>query len=190
MVWSSKAGKIGDRERLLDLLQWTGNERVLDLGCGRGLMLIGAARRLTTGKASGVDIWQAEDLSGNKPEATLENARREGVGDRVSIETADMRKLPFPDGTFDVVVSRAAVHNIYSAGGRAEAISEVARVLKPGGHAIIDDIRHLGEYRETFARHGCTDAGPAGSLFVSLILIVLTMGSLRPGVVHVKKSAA
>jgi hypothetical protein len=61
----------------------------------------------TTGEATGVDIWQAEDLSGNRPEATLENARREGVEDRVRIHTADMRKLPFPDGTFDVVVSRA-----------------------------------------------------------------------------------
>jgi len=40
---------------------------VLDVGCGRGLLLIGAARRLTTGKAVGVDIWQAEDRVGNLP---------------------------------------------------------------------------------------------------------------------------
>jgi cyclopropane fatty-acyl-phospholipid synthase-like methyltransferase len=44
-----------------------GDETVLDVGYGRGLHLIGAAKRLTTGKAPGVDIWQAEDLSGNLP---------------------------------------------------------------------------------------------------------------------------
>src|SRR5262245_53044640 len=38
MVWSSKVGKVRGRERLLDLLPWTGAETVLDVGCGRGLM--------------------------------------------------------------------------------------------------------------------------------------------------------
>src|SRR5713226_2628782 len=137
MIWSSKVGKVREREKLLDRIAWSGNERVLDVGCGRGLMMIGAAKRLTTGKATGVDIWQAEDLSGNRPEATLENARREGVADRVEIKTADMRELPFPDGSFDLAVSCAAIHNLYSAADRAKAIAEIARVLKPGGIALI-----------------------------------------------------
>src|SRR5262245_19790160 len=51
MVYSSKVGKVRDREKLLDLLPWRGDEHVLDVGCGRGLLLIGAAKRLTTGKA-------------------------------------------------------------------------------------------------------------------------------------------
>src|SRR5207237_1118605 len=111
MLWSSKIGKVREREKLLSKISWRGDEQVLDVGCGRGLLLIGAAKRLTTGTATGVDIWQTEDLSGNKPEATLENARRENVAERVKIETADMRKIPFADGTFDVIVSRAAIHN-------------------------------------------------------------------------------
>src|SRR5713226_2547645 len=65
MIWSSKVGKVREREKLLDRIAWSGSERVLDVGCGRGLMMIGGAKRLTTGKATGVDIWQAEDLSGN-----------------------------------------------------------------------------------------------------------------------------
>src|SRR5262245_50606957 len=146
MLWSSKCGKLRDRERLLNAIAWSGREQVLDVGCGRGLMLVGAARRLTTGKATGIDSWQAEDLSGNRREAALVNAEREGVADRVDVQTADMRTLPFPDATFDVVVSRAAIHNLYSPADRAKAIRQIARVLKPGGHALIDDIRHHHEY--------------------------------------------
>lgn len=179
MVWDSRIGKVRDRERLLDFLPWTGAEQVLDLGCGRGLMLIGAAKRLTTGTATGVDIWQAEDLSGNKPEATARNAELEGVTDRVRIETADMRKLPFPDGTFDAVVSCAAVHNLYAASDREQAISEVVRVLKRGGRALIDDIRHGAEYTRAFESRGCSVRN-ASSAVASLFLTIVTFGSLRP----------
>jgi arsenite methyltransferase len=133
MTWSSKFGKLSERERLLDRLGLKGTERVLDVGCGRGLMLIGAAKRLTTGTAVGVDIWQAEDLSGNRAEATLENARREGVESRTRVETADMRTLPFPDASFDVIVSKAAIHNLYSRADRAKALGEISRVLAPAG---------------------------------------------------------
>src|SRR5437660_1447109 len=80
-------------------------EAVLDVGCGRGLLLNAAARRLTTGKAVGVDLWQNADLSNNRPEATLENARLEGVADRVQVKDGDARQLPFADAVFDVVVS-------------------------------------------------------------------------------------
>lgn len=189
MVWSSKVGKVAGREKLLERISWRGDEQVLDLGCGRGLMLIGAARRLTTGKATGIDIWQSEDLSGNRPEATLENARLEGVANRVEVKSADMRKLPFPDGSFDVVVSRAAIHNLYAADERAAAIREVARVLKPGGKALIDDIRHHGEYAATFAQHGCANVQRLDSPVLAALCTFFTMGSLRPGVLLVTKEA-
>ena len=181
MVWSSKVGKVKSRERLLDLISWKGNEQVLDLGCGRGLMLIGAAKRLTTGKAVGIDIWRAEDLSGNNSKAILENARRENVESRVEIATADMRKMPFANGTFNVVVSRFAIHNIYSAAERAKAIREVARVLKPGGHAIIEDIRYLNDYTATFAEDGCPDIRPVGSHASPLLASIITLGQFGRG---------
>jgi ubiquinone/menaquinone biosynthesis C-methylase UbiE len=188
MLWSSKVGKLRERETLLNHLAWTGRERVLDVGCGRGLMLIGAAKRLTTGRATGIDIWQQEDLSGNSTEATQRNAACEGVADRVELQTADMRTLPFGDATFDVVVSKAAIHNIYAAEGRAQAIAEIVRVLKPGGHALIDDIRHHGEYLAAFAAHGCPDARELSSPAMRALLFLLTFGSLRPAVLLVTKS--
>ncbi len=187
MLWSSKVGKLREREKLLDLIAWKGTERVLDVGCGRGLMLIGAAKRLTTGKASGIDIWQTEDLSGNNAEAAKKNAQREGVGDRADIRTADMRRMPFDDETFDVIVSRAVIHNLYSRNDRAQAIREIARVLKPGGVALIEDIRHHNEYVSTFGENRCTDVRWIGSPFVRLFLAVITFGGLRPATLLVRK---
>jgi SAM-dependent methyltransferase len=187
MLWYSRVGKLRSRERLLDLIPWSGNERVLDVGCGRGLLLTGAAKRLTTGRAIGIDIWQAEDLTGNRPEAALENARRERVVERVAVHTADMRKLPFSDQTFDVVVSAAAVHNLYESADRVQAIREIARVMKPGARAIIEDIRHQNQYARTFSQNGCTDIRRSGSALVSVFLMLVTFGGMRPGILIVRK---
>src|SRR5262249_52487996 len=104
--------------------------------------LLGAAKRLSTGRATGIDLWQGEDLAGNSPDATRANAEAEGVADRVEVRTGDARQLPFADASFDVVVSSAALHHIYTAGGRQEAVREIARVLKPGDRVLISDIRH------------------------------------------------
>jgi arsenite methyltransferase len=189
MVWSSMVGKLKERERLLDLLTWKGDEQVLDVGCGRGLMLIGAAKRLTTGKATGIDLWQAEDLSGNRPEATLDNSRRENVADRVDVRTSDMRQLPFPDATFDVVLSMNAIHNLYAAPDRTKAIAEICRVLKPGGRVLIVDIRHAGQYAAALRQGGCSELQRRGSALLAAALAVMTLGSLRPAILLAKKPA-
>jgi SAM-dependent methyltransferase len=154
MVWGSKVGKISLRERLLDHLALRGDERVLDVGCGRGLLLIGAAKRLTTGKAVGVDLWQTQDQSGNSPEVTLQNARAEGVAERIEIKTGDARQLPFDAASFDLIVSSWALHNIYDPQERAKALHEIVRVLKPGGRIAIVDIRHTAEYAAVFRESG------------------------------------
>jgi SAM-dependent methyltransferase len=79
MAWGSTVGRLGRREKLLDSLTWRGSERVLDAGCGGGLLLNAAARRLTNGIAVGVDLWRLKDQSGNRPGAALANSRAEGV---------------------------------------------------------------------------------------------------------------
>lgn len=191
MYLSAKYGKIREREWLLNMnpAGWRGDETVLDVGCGLGVMLIGAAKRLTTGTAVGIDIWQTQDLSGNRPEGTLENARREGVAARVSVKTADMRQIPYPDGHFDVVVSNAAIHNLYKADERDAAVREIARVLKPGGACILSDVRNEGQYASVLRANGVTDVARRDASITSPLFAVLSLGSVRPFVLVGRKPA-
>lgn len=185
MTYDSKFGKVREREDFLDKIAWRGDERVLDVGCGLGLFLIGAAKRLSTGRAVGIDKWQQEDLSGNCAEGTLDNARIEGVADKVEVHTGDARKLPFDDASFDVVLSSAALHNIYDAGGRQTAVREIARVLKPGGRVLIVDVRHLRQYAATLRDAGLDARCVQG---VWYLLTLITLGSIQFG--HVIGSKA
>jgi len=188
MIWSSKVGKVRERERLLDTLVWRGDEQVLDVGCGRGLMLIGAARRLASGHATGIDLWRTEDLAGNAPEATLANAAAEGVRERVSLKTGDMCALPFGDASFDVILSQAAVHNVPEAAGRRRAVEEMARVLRPGGTILLADIRNLGDYADALRGQGL-EARVEGSAIGRALLGIITFGALRPGLVRARRPA-
>jgi ubiquinone/menaquinone biosynthesis C-methylase UbiE len=137
-ILSSKVGKLWVRDWIIEAIDWRGDEHVLDVGCGRGLLLIAAAKRLTTGTAVGVDIWRPTDQTGSSPRVTLSNARAEGVQDRVAVRNADARDLPFGSSSFDVVLSGLVLHNIRRE-EKPRAIQEMVRVLKPGGRLAIFD---------------------------------------------------
>jgi arsenite methyltransferase len=154
---ASRRGKFVVWTELIDQLALRGNERILDLGCGRGAVLIIAAQHLTTGRAAGVDLWRRGDQSGNSAEATERNAVAEGVADRVELHTADMTALPFDDDSFDVVVSNIAVHNVRGQLDRDRTIDEVVRVLRPGGRLLIADIWSTVQYRTRLVELGTTD---------------------------------
>jgi ubiquinone/menaquinone biosynthesis C-methylase UbiE len=150
--------------KLLAGLELRGDERILDLGCGRGAVLLMAAQHLTAaaGRAVGVDLWRRGDQSGNSAAATQRNAVAEGVADRVELHTGDMRALAFEDNCFDVIVSNFAIHNISGRGGREKAISEAVRVLRPGGRVRIVDVRGTGHYAAQLAKLGMDDVGRSG----------------------------
>jgi len=163
MLHYSKAGKFRHRDRMLAMAQWTGTETVLDVGAGRGLLLIGAAKKLSTGHAVGIDIWSTVDLSGNSPEAVNKNIALEGVEDKAEVRSEDARKMSFPDASFDVVLSNACLHNIHPGKGRRQACREIARVLKPGGQAVISDFQLMRDDAREFRSAGLTvEMGPLG----------------------------
>jgi arsenite methyltransferase len=96
-----KWGKFRHRDRMLAQVPWTGGERVLDVGTGRGLLLIGAAKRLTTGNAA---------------ERTRANIQMEDVGGK--------------DGSFDVVLSNLCIHNIPKQPGCGMAVISDYKLTK------------------------------------------------------------
>ncbi len=165
LLWSSKYGKVRQREFLIDTLKLAGNEQVLDVGCGRGLLMNGVARRLLKGRAFGIDLWQTVDQSGNSAEAALANAKAENVADRVEVKTADMRELPFPGGSMDAVISSIAIHNVSDEDGRSKAIKEIARVLKHKGRLAIQDFRATDEYVKTLRDLGWKEVELSGLNF-------------------------
>jgi SAM-dependent methyltransferase len=160
-IRTTRIGKFEVWAEILDGLGLRGDETVLDLGCGRGAVLLAAAKLLPNGRAIGVDIWRA-DQTDNSQHNTLRNAELEGVADRVEVHTADITDLPFDTNSVDVIVSSLVVHNIPSAADRAKAISEAARVLRPCGRLVLADIwatrHHVRQLRDL----GWTDARRRG----------------------------
>jgi arsenite methyltransferase len=149
-----KHGKFRHRDFMLAFHNWRGDEQVLDVGCGRGLLLAGAAIRLTTGHATGLDVWSNEDMGGNSETATLRNLALEGITDRCTLISEGAQTMPFADASFDVIVSNLCLHNIYDRPTRRQALHQIVRVLKPGGIALISDYKLTGEYAQEFLDMG------------------------------------
>ena len=148
--YTARRGKFRVWAEILDGVGLQGDEQVVDIGCGRGAVLVLAAQRLETGRAVGVDLW-THDQSGNSADATRRNMLAAGVADRVELQTADMTDLPLPSAAFDVVLSNVAVHNCDDP---TRAIVEMQRVLRPGGRLLVADLRKTKSYQHQLEQLG------------------------------------
>jgi len=156
-MYASLRGKFLVWADVLDGLQLKGDERILDLGCGRGAVLMAAAKRLTAGRAIGVDIWSRSDQSGNAASATRRNAAAENVAGSVALVTGDMTALPLRSESFDLIVSNVAIHNIKGRPARQKAVDEAVRVLRPGGRVALADLSGTCGYAARLAALGMVD---------------------------------
>lgn len=176
-----KAGKFRHRNFILSQHAWTGDEHILDVGCGRGLLLAGAAKRLTTGHATGIDIWSNVDMGGNSEAATRHNLELEGINDRCTLISRPAQEMPFADASFDVIVSNLCLHNIYDKETRRKALAEIVRVLKPGGVALISDYKLTGEYAAAFKAEGLAVTTQWGNIVTTFppLRVVIARKPLR-----------
>ena len=119
----------------------SGTGRVLDIGAGTGRSSIMVLKARPQATLVALDLF-AESFDqhfgrGEKPqERLLANLKAAGVDQRVTIVTADMRKIPFPDGSFDAIVSAYAMDHL-NRQGSDQALAEAARVIKPGGDFLL-----------------------------------------------------
>lgn len=132
---------------VVDLLNWDGRGTALDIGTGSGPVAISLAKRHPTATVMGIDYW-GEPWTYSQ-EVCEENARIEGVSDRVCFQWADAVSLPFIDGEFDAVISCFVFHAI-DVEDRTVLIKEALRVLRSGGAFSFQDLFNDEFYREDF----------------------------------------
>ena len=103
--------------------------RVLEVGCGRGIALPPLTRKLAPSALTAIDI-DAELV-----EEAVQHAERRGV--TANIRQADVRRLPFPGGSFDIVIDFGTCYHI---DGANRALAEIERVLVPGGFLVYETV--------------------------------------------------
>jgi arsenite methyltransferase len=123
--------------RVAKLLDLRGNEYVLDVGSGTGRTAVQVAKRLTTGRLVGIDIWDKMELSDNSPERAYENAEIEGVKDKVEFKFGNVLEIPFDNNLFDIVTCSSILNNLHGEKNRVKALTEIFRVLKPKGKCMV-----------------------------------------------------
>jgi ubiquinone/menaquinone biosynthesis C-methylase UbiE len=125
------------RLRTASLAQLQPGDVVLDVGCGTGTLAMEAARRVgRAGRVAGVDPGTEQ----------IARARAKAARRHVPIEfqIGVIEQLPFPDQTFDVVLSTLMMHHL-PASLKRQGLAEIARVLKPGGLLVIADFKRKQE---------------------------------------------
>lgn len=126
----------------------SGEERVLDVGCGLGRSTVALAKALRGGRVTGVDVYSKRSLWGNSIEQARLNAEIEAVSDRVVFTRGDVAALPFGDEEFDVVVAAYVTHELRNDDARMAMMKETFRVLRPGGKFVAGEIpRSLGVFK-------------------------------------------
>lgn len=126
-VATASARTVETVARHVDFL--TSDHRVLDIGAGYG----GAGRYLATKHGCQVDCLNLSEVQNERNRVLTAQA---GLADRVHVVHANFESIPGPDDRYDVVWSQDA---ILHSGARERVLSEVARVLRPGGHFVFTD---------------------------------------------------
>jgi ubiquinone/menaquinone biosynthesis C-methylase UbiE len=119
------------KRRVIERAAIAEGERVLDVGCGTGTLAIAAARAAPGVRVTGLDADPAI--------LTRARAKAAAAGIEIAFDEAMSTSLPYPDASFDLVLSTLFFHHLPDDGKRATA-AELVRVLRPGGRFVIGDL--------------------------------------------------
>lgn len=128
----------GVHEHLVEHLDWNGEGRLLDIGCGAAALTVRCAKAFPKAQITAMDYWGAE--WNYAKEQCERNAQIEGVADRISFQKGDAAKLDFPDETFDAAVSNFVFHEVRTAKDKRDVVREALRVVKKGGVFSFQDM--------------------------------------------------
>jgi SAM-dependent methyltransferase len=144
--------RVAIASKIIDKLSLKGEELILDVGSGRGLYAIEAAKRIKSGRVSAIDVWEPDVLDNNNSHHkfsqptgnTIQNAKKnaliEQVDGKIEFRNMDATKMKFNDKSFDAVVCGYVLGHLWKY--HEKALSEIRRVLKNNGKVvIIDNVR-------------------------------------------------
>ncbi|HWP96364.1 MAG TPA: class I SAM-dependent methyltransferase [Syntrophomonadaceae bacterium] len=125
-------------ELLLSHIEWSGQGKVLDIGCGSGALVIKLAKKYTEAKLTGIDYWGG--MWEYSKQKCQDNAQAEGVGGRIDFYQASAAELPFEQESFDLAVSNLVFHEVQDARDKRDVVKEALRVVKKGGVFAFQDL--------------------------------------------------
>jgi ubiquinone/menaquinone biosynthesis C-methylase UbiE len=164
-IWTGRWGRIGGRRlesrgrarevgALLEAIELSGDEVVLDIGAGPGLVTLALAERLPHGHVI------ALDLSPEMQARLLANAEKRGLADRVQAVEADAVATGLDGGAVDLAVSNMLLHELLDLDA---LLHELSRVVRPGGWIVLRDFRRsLLSRAMVRVFHGTSVVGPLG----------------------------
>ena len=115
-----------------------GRGAILDIGCGAAALTNRVAKTFPNASVTGVDFWGAEWSYAK--EQCENNAKIEGLSNRVFFQKGDAANLDFRDEAFDGAVSNFVFHEVRSAADKRDVVKEAFRVIKKGGAFAFQDM--------------------------------------------------
>jgi ubiquinone/menaquinone biosynthesis C-methylase UbiE len=129
-------------------------QQVLEIGIGSGMGAIILAHHNADIEIDAIDIFNIVDHQNNSLKLCQNNLKAANVNHKVTVKKADMRTIPFDNHHFDAAFGILSIHNLENKTERKKALTEIIRVIKPGGKIVIIDFKYHNEYRKQLQQLG------------------------------------